>query len=145
VIGPMPSGPSVPAGPTMPVPEFTIHITLTPQAAEKLSNAGETISGTIWFDGDGTSLPNEHNAPFRAIFLGGYEFELRGSGEVRVSDAIIPQEAYGRLSDMNYYFTVNVTSGRRAFKDNILDGGVAFGRLTDLDSKKPIEIKCGLL
>ena len=143
--GPLRSGPSVPAAPTMPVPEFTIRIELSQQAEDTLSNAGETVNGRIYFDGDGTSLPNEHTAPWRAVFLGYYEFELRGSGEVRISDAIIPQEAYGRLSDPNYYFTVNVTSGRRAFKDNILVGGVAFGRLTDLDTKKPIEIKCDLL
>jgi hypothetical protein len=138
-------GPHVPNGPTIPVPAFTIRIVLTQDAAEKLAGAGETIHGSIYFDGDGTPLPNVKTAPWRSAFLGWYEFEMSGPGEVTVSDAVISQEAYDRLSDTNYHFTINVSSGRRAFTDNVLDGGVAGGRLTNLDSNRPFEIKCGLL
>ncbi len=140
-----PTGHSVPSRPPMAVPEFAIHISLTEAATEKLHSAGETIRGAIYFDGDGTPLPDVKTAPHRDVVLGSYEFELHQAGEVRVSDAVISQEAYGRLSDTNYHFFVNVYSGRRAFQNNVLDGGYADGRLSDLDPEKPIEIKCDLL
>jgi hypothetical protein len=139
------TGPSVPKGPTMPVPEFSIRVSLSEAAALKLSDAGETIYGTVYFDGDGTPLSNVKTAPHRDVFLGSYEFELPQAGEVRVSDAVVSQEAYGRLSDTNFHFFINAYSGRRSFRNNVLSGGYADGRLSDLDPEKPIEIKCNLL
>ena len=139
------TGPSIPAGPTTPVPEFTIRVSLTEAATQKLSDAGETIRGIISFDGDGTPLPNVKTAPHRDVYLGSYEFELTQAGELRVSDAVVSKEAYGRLSDKNYHFFVNVYSGRRAFRNNVLNGGYTDGRLNNLDPEKPIEIKCDLL
>src|SRR6266545_2727589 len=35
-------------------------------------------------------------------------------------------------------FFINVYSGRRVFKDNVLDGGYADGRASDLNPAKPI-------
>ena len=139
------TGPSAPSGPTMPVPEFTISVSLSEAAAQKLSDAGETIRGAVYFDGDGTPLPNVKTAPHRDVILGSYEFELREPGELLVSDAAISQEAYGRLSDTNYHFSINVYSGRRAFRNNVLNGGYGDGRLSDLKPEKAIEIKCDLL
>ena len=131
--------------PTKRVPPFTMRIVLSEEANKKLANAGETISGTIYFDGDGMPFPEESNAPMRDVFLGKHEFELRESGELVVSDASISDEAYNHLSDKNYHYTINVVSGRRVFPNNVLAGGYAAGRLRDLDPKRPIEIKCDLL
>ncbi len=139
------SGSSVSLWPIILVPEFKIRVSLSEAAVQKLRDAGETIRGVVYFYGDGTPLPNVKTAPHRDVILGSYEFELREPGELRVSDAVISQEAYGRLSDTNYHFFINVYSGRRAFQDNVLNGGYADGRLGDLDSKTPIEIKCDLL
>jgi len=51
------------------------------------------------------------------------------------------KEAFKRLTNSDYYFTVNVFSARRVFKDNILDGGYAEGHISDA-TKSPIQIKC---
>lgn len=64
---------------------------------------------------------------------------------MRVTDAKISKEAVGRLSDPNYHFFINVISGRRVFKDNVLDGGYADGRASDLNPAKPIVVRCGPL
>ena len=129
----------------MPVPEFTIRVSLSETAAQKLSDAGETICGAVYFDGDGTPLPNVKTDPHRDVILGSYEFELREPGRLHISDAAISQEAYGRLSDTNYHFFINVYSCRRAFRNNVLNGSSVDGRLRELESKKTIEIKCDLL
>jgi hypothetical protein len=127
------------------VPPFDVEVQLTEQARKKLDAAGETIIVAIDFDGDGRRRPGEHTAPFRAVFLGSHEVELRHAGRVRIGDARISREAIGRLSDPNYHFFINVYSGRRVFKDNVLNGGYADGRASDLNPAKPVVVRCGLL
>ena len=71
-------------------------------------------------------------------------FEKNGEGDLFVTNASISAEAFGRLTNSDYYFTINVFSGRRVFKDNILDGGYAAGHMSEA-LKSPIQIKCDLL
>jgi hypothetical protein len=128
----------------IPVPPFQIKIMLSDAAAKKLRDAGESIKGAVYFDGDGTRKDHEDTAPFRAVVLGVYNFETTGAGGVSVSNAVISEEAFHRLSDSNYYYTVNVFSGRRAFKNNVLDCGDAEGQISNA-VKSPIEITCDLI
>ncbi|WP_367872555.1 hypothetical protein [Luteolibacter sp. Populi] len=132
-------------GEQVPVPPFSIAITLDNEAREKLENAGESIKGWIVFDGDGTRLPGEKTAPHREVFLGTHDFELERSGTIRIKDATVSKEAYARLSDRNYHFTINVVSGRRSFGNNVLSGGFAMGKFEDLADGKPVRIYCSLL
>ena len=127
------------------VPIFEIEVTLTSEARQKLLSSGESIKGAIYFDGNGTPLPNVKTAPFRDVFLGNYEFEIEKEGIIRIHDATISKEAYSRLDDENYFYFLNVYSGRRVFKNNVLRGGYADGRFEDLKAGKKIQISCGLL
>ena len=127
------------------VPAFTVRITLDPQAAVKLADAGETIAANLIFDGEGTPQKGAKTAPHRAIILGRYAFELQAPGAFVVEDATLSPEAYSRLSDKNYHFTINVFSGRRHFGNNVLAGGYAQGRLADIQAGEIIEISCTLL
>lgn len=126
------------------VPAFTIRIDLTDAAKKKLKNSGESIKGTVVFDGDGTPLPRIKTAPHRDVYLGSAEFETEKLGTVKIAHATISKEAYSRLSDKNYHFTINVVSGRRTFKNNILTGGYARGRFSDLNNNKALKITCDL-
>lgn len=128
----------------MPVPAFDLEVTLSAQAREKFGATGDAIKVIIYFDGDGVSRPGENTAPFRAVYLGKHEVELRPPSRIRISDAKISKEAVGRLSDTNYYFTVNVVSGRRALKDGVLDC-VTLGRASDLSTTSPVVVRCDLL
>ena len=130
-------------GRSSPVPPFQIRITLSEAAAKKLGDAGETIKGSVDFDGDGRSRPGEYTAPMRPVVLGFYEFEIDQPRVVSVDHATISEEAFKRLTDTDYYYTISVYSGRRAFKDNVLDGGYASGHISEA-AKKPIEITCDL-
>lgn len=129
----------------IPVPKFVIAVTLSSEATEKLKISGESIKGTIYFDGDGTPLPDVKTAPFRDVFLGKYEFELEKEGSVTIKNASISKEAYTRLKDKNYHYFVNVYSGRQIFENNILAGGYSDGRLKDLLDGKMIKVSCDLL
>lgn len=130
----------------LPVPEIVLHIKLTEAAELKLTQSGEVISGTFYFDGPGTPFhSNRKNSPYRSVFLGEYRFEIGQAGEVRFTDAIISREAFDRLSDENYYFFLNIYSGRRVFENNILRGGYVAGRFEDLKLQQPIHVNLSLL
>lgn len=128
---------------TVLVPPFDVEVTLTEVARRYADARGETIIVSICFDGDGTSRPGEHTAPFRAVFLGCHDVELPHPGRVRIADAKISREAVGRLSDPNYHFFINCVSGRRVVRHNFLMG-YADGRANDLNVAKPIKVECGL-
>jgi hypothetical protein len=137
--------PQTPNEAKIPVPSFQIKVTLSDAAAKKLRDAGESIKGFVIFDGDGTPKNHEDSTGGgRAVELGSYWFETAEAGVVSVTDAVILDEAFRRLSDADYYYTINVFSGRRVFRDNILDGGYAEGHISDA-VKAPIEIRCDLL
>ena len=128
----------------MPVPAFQIQITLSETAAKKMSDAGESVAGCIIFDGDGRKKHNEHTAPERDVPLGYYEFERKFDGVLYITNATIAKEAFERLTNPDYFFTVNVYSGRHVFENNILDDGYAEGHISDA-VKSPVQIKCDLL
>jgi hypothetical protein len=127
----------------IPVPPFKFKITLTEAAAKKLRDARETIKGVIVFQGDG--IPKDGiGTSGDWICLGSYYFETTQAGVVTVSNAVISAEGFKCLTDTNYYVSIDVLSGRRAFKDNILDGGsdgTQIGEIADI----PIELKCDLI
>ena len=52
------------------VPSFRIAVELSPEAQKNIKERGETIIVAAYFDGDGSSLPGEHNEPFRDVYLG---------------------------------------------------------------------------
>ena len=116
---------------------------LSNAAAKKLRDARESIKGFIDFDGDGIPKKNEYTAPNRPVVLGCYQFEVKEAGDVPVANAYISAEAAKRLTDSDYYVTINVFSGRRAFKDNVLDGGFAEMRISQA-TKGSIQINCDL-
>jgi hypothetical protein len=128
-------------GPKLRVPTFTIRIALSDPATKKLRDAGESIKGLITFDGDGIPREGEHTAPMRPVVLGCYQFEISEAGDVSIANAYISAEASKRLTDPDYYVTINVFSGRRAFKDNVLKDGFAVMHISQA-TKAPIQISC---
>ena len=103
------------------VPEFKIAVKLSEKAQKKLEELNETIIVIAYFDGDGEEIPGQKTAPFRNIYLGSAEKEIK-YGEVALFDGVkIFKKDYNRLSSTKYYVTINVVSGRKAYKDNLLD------------------------
>lgn len=127
------------------VPVFIINISLTKNASKRLKKTGEFIKGAIVFDGDGVALPGVKTAPRRDVVLGEYVFKMEKAGQIKIDNAFITKEAYSRLEDENYYFTINIFSARRIFETNILDCMVVLGRYQDLKSGKVINSTCDLL
>lgn len=126
------------------VPAFQVRIVLSDAARKKIIETGEVIEGTVYFHGNGIRKRGEDTAPFRAVYLGSYHFKAAEDGLVFVQHASISKEAYERLSDHDFYYTVNVFSGRHVFKNNILNCSVPEEHVS-VATKGPIEIRCDLI
>jgi hypothetical protein len=126
--------------PKLRVPQFQIKVDLPDAAMQKLLAAGGTLNVLASFDGDGTPLNGEYTAPNRAVILGCYQFQTTQTEIVSVTKAYISAEAFKRLSDTDYYVTVNISSGQRAAKSNVFIGGFAVQRISQA-SRTPMQIE----
>lgn len=140
-----PSARQVVSGPHVDVPGFTIKVILSPAAQAKLQGSGERISAFAMFDGD--ALPGQRNcgAPDRDVCLASSEKLVDATNVVRFDDISIPKRDYDRLSDKNFYVTINLVTARKVFKDNLLDCDEPIDVRIDALKDKTTEARCRLI
>src|SRR5271170_6164339 len=128
-------------------PEFDVKVVLSDLARAELQRRDESIKVHVVFDGDSKSFienMTSHNAPERPIYLGSQDIEVELSEVARVHGVKFDGEKYSRLSNGNYYVTINVVSGRRQLKYNLLNCEVPEG-LMDNFKNQTIVVRCKLI
>lgn len=100
--------------------DFNIEVKLSKAASSKLTELNETIKLIAFFDGDGEKIKGQDTTPFRDVYLGKMEVEIKEGEKAKITNVWFSQSDYSRLYSPNYYVTLNVVSGRRAHKDNLL-------------------------
>ena len=129
---------------TVSVPDFAVAVKLSKAAEARLRSLNESVAVMAFFDGDGKGEGGKSTAPFRAVFLGN-EQEIMTPGSIaEFSGKRIPLKAWNRLSDKNYYVTVNVGSARRAAKENILDCETHEYRIEEIKGRI-VQVHCSLM
>ncbi len=132
------------AGRTMNVPDFAVAVSLSKAAESKLHSINESIIVTAFFDGDGEPEPGKSTAPFRNVFLGNETEAINDKNIAEFRGKKIPIRAWKRLSDKNYYVTINVGSARKAAADNLLDCGASEYRIESIKGTT-VEVHCTLI
>jgi hypothetical protein len=132
-------------GPTVEVPEFAIAIKLSPKAEERLRNLRETVKVISYFDGDPLPGQGRYNPPFRDVFLGSDEKLVDDRNIARFDHTRVSLGDWNRLSDKNYFVTINAVSARRVAPDNLLDCADPMDRKIETFKGKTIEIQCRLI
>jgi hypothetical protein len=100
--------------------DFTIDVKLSQAASSRLGKLNETVKVIAYFDGDGKKIEGQETAPFRDVYLGQKEIEIREGEQAHFENIRFSQADYSRLFSPKYYVTLNIVSGRRAYKDNLL-------------------------
>ena len=146
------------------IPDVTLEIRLSPEARSWLRRTGETIAGTIWFDGDGDPGHNCKTTPSRPIWLGRHTFtsgvtndstgDAMGdpagdpagddAGTVLLIGLTVSTTNLARLDDPDFHYTINVTSGRKVFRRNHLRCDVPLGRASAIERGTVLSIRCDL-
>lgn len=111
------------------IPNFKIEVNLSDKAVELLQKNKESIIASLFFYGDiadENSLPADIKKELgpNGLKLLVYDMEninVTQSNELEITNLSFPKKLYDALSSKDIYVNINVFSGRRVFKDNILD------------------------
>jgi hypothetical protein len=133
------------AGPTVEVPQFSIAVKLSNEAEKRLHSLGESVLVIAYFDGDALPGQGKYNPPNRDVFLGNDEKMVDRRNVARFDDGRVPLDDWNRLSDKNYFVTINTVSARKAAKDNLLDCADPIDRRIESFRGKTIEVRCWLI
>jgi len=140
-----PDDPQQSSGPTVDVPHFSIAVKLSPKATERLRSSHESVEVLALFDGDPLPGQGKYNAPSRDVFLGNDEKLVDDSGVARFDHTKVPLSDWNRLSDKNYFVTINVYSARKVVSNNLLDCADPIDRKIETFRDRTIDVQCWLI
>jgi hypothetical protein len=128
---------------------FTVEVTLSEKARQKLIESKETIAATSYFIASpkrGVPLSEYRRFLSRPgpIGLGYLDVEAKPGERLRFGEIKLNQSAIAMIDEQGPQLLVNVASGRRAFRDNILWCDIYEGPLEPIQGKT-IQITCKLL
>lgn len=127
-----------------PQDSFSVIVTLTPMAAERLTREREGVVISAWYYADPKRGAEGRANPAGLIDVGTEEIRLDGAGgQAHVSGATIDPATFGLIGGpLNV--NVNVWSARRSVPDNVLACDFFDGLLTRAQVA-PVELRCGLI
>jgi hypothetical protein len=128
---------------TVRVPDFALAVKLSKAAESRLRSLNESIKVAVYFDGDGEPEKGVNTTPMRAVVLGNQEKEVDDENVAKFTGRRILAERWSRLSDKNYFVTINVFSARRAVRENLLDCQYPIERIENIQNRT-LEVQCDL-
>lgn len=130
-------------GETEPLPPVTVIVSIGAAARHWLSQTGEGISGSIWFDGYGDPGHKCKTDPNRPVFLGRNEFAMPGPGKIVLDSLDISIRQRAKLEEPDFYYTMNIYSARLVDPNNRLSCGLQTGRIDALlAGDRTITVQC---
>ena len=96
----------------VPLPDFSVTVTLSDRARAKFQESKETIIVLAYFA--------DKIGPEEKLSLGKAEFELQQPGTVSIKNVILFKENVEALRNPDYEVLINVFSGRRSSDKNLL-------------------------
>lgn len=140
-----PANPQKFSVPTVDVPPFAIAVKLSSKADERLHSLHETVKVIAYFDGDPLPGQGKYNLPNRDVFLGSDEKLVDISWVAQFDHTKVPLSDWNRLSDKNYFVTINTVSARKIVSDNLLDCADPMSRRIETFRDRTIEVQCWLI
>lgn len=132
-------------GKTVEVPRFAIAVELSDQAERRLHGIGETVKVIAYFDGDALPGQGKYNPPFRDVYLGSDEKLVAGNLVARFDNGTVLLSDWRRLSDKDYFVTINIVSARKAYPNNLLDCADPMSQRIQSFAGKTVQVKCRLI
>ncbi|OPB91366.1 hypothetical protein [Elizabethkingia ursingii] len=125
------------------IPNFKIVVNLSDAAVKKLQSRKESIIASLFFYGniaDEKTLPPDIKKEIgpNGVKLGDFNIEdkdVHQSNEIEVKNISVPKKLYDFIIDKKIFLNINIFSGRRAFKDNVLDMEFFDSELNEITSK----------
>jgi hypothetical protein len=115
---------------------FEIGISLSAKAQEKLKRGHETIIVSVFLTGkpkDSSAVTLSEDGSFNVASA---QKEISYGQTARFDGIKFPKKIYDELADKDIDLGVNVYSGRRTFRDNILDCDDLFDKISHVVNRK---------
>lgn len=126
-------------------PPFSVTVELAPRAADELKRRGETIVVAAYFYGLANSRGDKYKDPMGQIYWSESDrLELDGPGVAKFLSRKINLTLLDYFLDRKPIVLINVASGRRTDKSNLLDCGT-FEDSVHVAAKSGIVITCNLI
>lgn len=125
------------------IPDLKVEISLSNDAIQKLQDNKESVITSLLLYGsveDEDTLPEDIRNKIGpdGLRLGLFEIEEKNISGIMMFDfnkLTIPKNLYDKLINSDFSFNINVFSGRRHFKDNILNMESYDAKLSTIISK----------
>ena len=127
------------------IAQEAIAVKLSDQAEKRLHSIGESVLVIAYFDGDALPGQGKYNPPNRDVFLGNDQKLVDQNSVARFDDSRVPLSDWKRLSDKNFFITINTVSARKADKNNLLECDDPISRRIESFRGKTIEVRCKLI
>lgn len=104
------------------IPSYTVAVTLSPKAREKLDSSGETVRVAAYYYGE--AKPGVPADEVGEISLGSETKDIEQGSSVTLGGRIAPAEELSKIVGGKPKLLINVYSSRKVFEDNLLDCGI---------------------
>jgi hypothetical protein len=124
---------------------FTVDLTLSPKAEKKLADGRETIVVAAYFTGrPKPDTDKKYVSDMGEIGLGEARVEVEPGQSAHFDKVKLDEVALDQSLDRKPVLLINVTSGRKSSKNNLLDCGIYEDDLKPVQGKS-IPISCKLI
>jgi hypothetical protein len=126
------------------IPAFSVAVKLSKAAGTRLRNLKESVVVMAYFDGDGEPEPGIDTSPMRAVVLGSEQRQMNANFVAEFKGPKFTSSTWKRLSDKNYFVTINTFSARKVVADNILSCDTPIKHIETIKGNT-LEVHCDLM
>lgn len=118
------------------IPSFEIQLSLSSKAEEKLKTAKETVIVAAYFSGIPKDTTSREYRKQGEVAISSIEKELAGERIAKFNGIRIPRKLYNTITEKSLAVLINVYSGRRSGKLNLLDCDIYQGPVSGIKGKE---------
>ena len=118
------------------IPSFEIEVSLSKKANEKLKTDKETIIVAAYFSGLPKDTTSKEYLKTGEFNITSSERELTDGRIAKFEGIKFSRALYDSLADKNIELLINIYSGRRSTKDNLLDCDIFYDKMSNIKGKK---------
>lgn len=118
------------------IPSFEIAVSLSAKAKQKLMKDKETIVVIAYFSGQPKDTTSEEYLKSGEMGITSAQREIKDSGIAKFEDVKFSKALYDSLVDKDIQLLINVVSGRKSTKNNLLNCDILEDKMSRIKGKR---------
>ena len=122
-------------GDSVVVAPFQITIEFSEKAKKKIVDGKETIIVAVFLDGTPKDSATAHFEDDGSFYVGDIQKEISYDQVLRITDLKFSKKIYDQLGDKDANLTVNIYTGRKSSRNNLITGDLLAGKVSEIANK----------